>query len=211
MDAPYTGQINAFGFTYPPRSWTFCAGQLLQISDYQALYSLLGTYYGGDGRSTFGIPDLRGRSPVGYGQGPGQSLNWNFGSRYGSEFQQLTVNEMPSHTHNATFTPSGGGGPVNVEVNISTDDGETPTPTSGVYLANVIAGGGAADKPEKIYRSNAGSNTVPLGGISVSGGGSGGGTIQVQQTGAGNHFPIVQPGLGLNYSIALDGLYPPRN
>lgn len=211
MDQPFIGQINAFGFNFPPRTWATCSGQLLAIAENQALFSLISTYYGGDGRVNFGMPDLRGRMPVGQGQGPGLTFNWSMGSRYGLEFQQLTVNEMPSHTHNATFTPTGSSGPVTVELYASTDNGVSPTPSSGAYLANVIAGGGAADKPELIYRSNAGSGTVPLGGINVSGGGSSGGMVQVQQTGGGNHFPIIQPGLGINYSIALDGLYPQRN
>jgi microcystin-dependent protein len=210
MDQPFVGQINAFGFSFAPRSWALCSGQLLAISTNQALFSLLGTYFGGDGRTNFGLPDLRGRTSVGQGMGPGISINWGMGSQHGIEFQQLTVNEMPSHTHSATFTPSGGG-PVTVEVNASTDDGSTATPVAGAYLANVIAGGGAADKPEKIYRDDAGNGTVPLGGVVVDGGAASGGMVQVQHTGNGNNFPIIQPGLGLNYSIALDGLYPPRN
>lgn len=211
MDNPFIGQISAFGFNFPPRNWTLCGGQLLDISQYQAVYSLLSTYYGGDGRATFGVPDLRGRSGIGQGQGRGLSVTWHMGSEYGTEFQNLSVNEMPSHTHGATFTPVGGGGGVEVEVLASTDEGTTPTPVAGAYLADVKAGGGAADKPEKIYRTDAGNGTVPLGGVIASGGGISGGVVQVDHTGSGNQFPIIQPGVGLNYSLSLDGLYPQRN
>ena len=99
MSEPYIGQIMIVGFNFPPRGWTLCDGQTLSISQNQALFSLLGTTFGGDGRTTFGIPDLRGRSPVGVGGGPGLSpISW--GQKAGAEEQVLTVNQLPSHHHN---------------------------------------------------------------------------------------------------------------
>ena len=95
---PFLGQIQPFGFNFAPRGWTLCNGQLLAISSYTALFSLLGTTYGGDGRTTFGIPDLRGRSIVHPGNGPGLSpISW--GQRAGAETVTLTTNHMPAHTH----------------------------------------------------------------------------------------------------------------
>ncbi|MCB0602178.1 MAG: phage tail protein [Saprospiraceae bacterium] len=98
---PFLGQIQAFGFNFPPRGWAFCDGQVLAISTNTALFSLLGTTYGGDGRVTFQLPDLRGRSIVHAGTGPGLSqISW--GERGGLENVTLTTNNMPSHNHVGT-------------------------------------------------------------------------------------------------------------
>jgi microcystin-dependent protein len=98
MSEPYIGQIQIFGCNFSVRGWAQCQGQLLPISSNQALFSLLGTTYGGDGRSTFALPDLRGRSIVGVGSGPG--LNpIRLGTSGGSNSHSLTVAEMPEHNH----------------------------------------------------------------------------------------------------------------
>ena len=98
MSEQFLGQIQAFGFNFPPRGWSQCDGQLLPINQYQALFSLLGTTYGGDGRTTFGLPDLRGRSMIHQGTGPGLSPR-SMGQRSGSETNTLTICQMPSHNH----------------------------------------------------------------------------------------------------------------
>ena len=98
MSQGFLGQIVWFAGNFAPRDWTFCDGQLLAIANYQSLYSLLGTSYGGDGRTTFQLPDLRGRVPLSPGQGPGLT-NYNLGDRGGLEGVQLSSNEIPSHTH----------------------------------------------------------------------------------------------------------------
>jgi len=95
---PFVGQIQAFGFNFPPRGWAKCDGQLLAIAQYSALFSLLGTMYGGDGRTTFGLPDYRARSGVGIGTGPGLS-NIKQGAKGGAETETLTINNLPSHAH----------------------------------------------------------------------------------------------------------------
>jgi microcystin-dependent protein len=95
---PFIGQIQLFAFGWAPRGWALCAGQLLQISTNTALFSLLGTTYGGDGRVTFGLPDLRGRVPLGQGQGPGLG-NYDLGQVGGSETVTLSVAQMPTHNH----------------------------------------------------------------------------------------------------------------
>lgn len=96
--SPFIGGITMFAGNFAPRSFAFCDGQLLAISQNDALFSLLGTIYGGDGRTTFGLPDLRGRVPIHQGQGPGLT-NRRIGQRGGAEIHTLSVNEMPSHTH----------------------------------------------------------------------------------------------------------------
>ncbi|MDH5513522.1 MAG: tail fiber protein [Gammaproteobacteria bacterium] len=95
---PFIGEIMWVGFNFCPRGWTDAAGQLLSISQNSALFSLYGTLYGGDGRTTFGLPDLRGRAPVGQGAGPGLTSRRE-GQSMGTETETLTVQQMPAHTH----------------------------------------------------------------------------------------------------------------
>ncbi|MBD2714349.1 phage tail protein [Microvirga sp. STR05] len=102
MDA-FLGEIRLMGFLYAPKGWLFCQGQLLQISTNQALFSLLGTMYGGDGRTTFALPDLRGRVALGAGQGPGLAP-YVQGQRGGTETVTLATAEMPKHEHTFTGT-----------------------------------------------------------------------------------------------------------
>jgi microcystin-dependent protein len=98
MADPFIGEIRMFGFNFNPRGWAFCAGQLLPISQNTALFSLIGTYYGGNGQTTFGLPDLRGRVGISMGQGPGLP-NYNIGQAGGTETVTLTQNQMPQHSH----------------------------------------------------------------------------------------------------------------
>jgi microcystin-dependent protein len=104
---PFVGQLALVGFDFAPEGWLLCQGQTLQIAQYPALYSLLGTRYGGNGSSTFMLPDLRGRVPIGYGQGSGLT-NREFGSTGGAETQTLTLNQMPVHTHALSADPTVG-------------------------------------------------------------------------------------------------------
>lgn len=98
MAEPFLGEIKMIGFGFAPRGWTTCDGQIMPISQNTALFSLLGTTFGGDGRTTFGLPDLRGRNPVHVGTGPGlPRLSW--GQRGGSHTVPIAVSNMPSHGH----------------------------------------------------------------------------------------------------------------
>jgi microcystin-dependent protein len=103
---PFIGQITTFGFNFAPRGWAFCEGQLMPISQNTALFSLLGTIYGGDGRTTFALPDLRGRVIIGPGRGPGLS-DYRLGTRGGAETVTLTTAEMPSHNHGFALGDAG--------------------------------------------------------------------------------------------------------
>ena len=98
MSEPFVGEIRMFAGNFAPRGWAFCDGQLLAVSQNDALFSLLGTIYGGDGRTTFGLPDLRGRVPIHAGSGPGLSQR-RLGAKTGVEKVTLTVNQLASHTH----------------------------------------------------------------------------------------------------------------
>ena len=103
MSEPFLAEIRIFGFNFPPRDWAECDGQILPINQNQSLYSLLGTTYGGDGRTSFGLPDLRGRTPLHEGQGSGLT-NRQLGSKGGVDSAVLSAAQMPNHTHplNAT-------------------------------------------------------------------------------------------------------------
>lgn len=98
MSEPFLGQIQIFPYNFAPRGWAFCNGQIMPIAQNTALFSLLGTTYGGNGQTTFALPDLRGRFPNSSGQGPGLS-NYSLGEVGGSENETLTINNMPAHNH----------------------------------------------------------------------------------------------------------------
>jgi microcystin-dependent protein len=108
MSDPFVGEIRMFGFDFAPQGWAQCNGQLLPIDQNTALFSLLGTTYGGDGRITFGLPDMRSRVPVGQGQGPGLS-SYAEGQAGGAETVTLTAAQMPGHTHPVKASSSAAG------------------------------------------------------------------------------------------------------
>lgn len=107
MSDPFVAEIRLFPFSFAPNGWAFCNGQLLPLSQNTALFSLLGTTYGGDGSSEFALPNLRGRAPMQPGQGPGLSLH-DLGETGGSETTTLLVSEMPAHAHALMASPNPG-------------------------------------------------------------------------------------------------------
>src|SRR5215212_3360912 len=98
MGTPYLGEIKIMSFNFPPLGWALCNGQLLPINQNQALFALLGTTYGGNGQTTFALPDLRGRVPISSGQGPGLE-SYNLGQTGGTEHVAITPAQMPAHNH----------------------------------------------------------------------------------------------------------------
>lgn len=106
MSEPFLAEIMIVGFNFPPRGWAFCDGQILLINQNQALFSLVGTTYGGDGRTSFGLPELRGRTPT--HEGGGHSL----GNKYGQENVSLATAQMPAHTHTARASSANADAPV---------------------------------------------------------------------------------------------------
>lgn len=181
--------IQIFAGNFAPRGWAFCDGQLLAISTNSALFSLLGTTYGGDGRSTFGLPDLRGRAALGPRHGPGLS-NYVLGERGGQETHILTVPEMPSHTHIATVTE----GAASIPVNITEGDEDEKSPGAGVL----------ANSGNDLYASSANGHygaAAPVAGTGV----------QVLPNGGTQPHNNLQPFLAINYIIALQGYFPSRN
>ncbi len=128
MTAPFFGQICNFGGNFAPRGWAFCDGQLLAVAQNSALFSILGTVYGGDGRTTFGLPDMRGRLPMNFGNGPGLSSR-PIGNKGGTEEVTLGANQMPPHKHSqqgstdqALTTAPAGKVTADAEITIYSDD-----------------------------------------------------------------------------------------
>src|SRR6185503_14662217 len=116
MSEPFIGEIIMFAGNFAPRGWAFCEGQLLSIAQNSALFSILGTTYGGDGQTTFALPDLRGRAPMQWGQGPGLTPRF-LGESSGAENVTLISTQMPAHTH---------------ALNASGAQGDAPTPSGTV-------------------------------------------------------------------------------
>ena len=164
---PFLGEIRLVAFSFAPRGWAFCAGQLLPINQNQALFSLLGTSYGGDGRTTFALPDLRGRVPIGAGQGTAGST-YELGSSGGQETVKLKASQLPAHSH---------------QVRASSGGSTAKNPSDRVPAA----GGAYAATP------NAKMNAAMIG-----------------NSGGGQAHDNRQPYLGLNYIIALQGIFPSR-
>ncbi len=176
---------------FAPNGWALCAGQLMSISQNAALFSLLGTTYGGDGITTFGLPNLQGRVPIGAGQGPGLSP-YNLGDNGGVESVTLGINTIPQHSH--TATPN-----LSVSLPAVTTTGTTNQPGPSVAPA---APTDAARNPVNIF-SNA-TPTQNLGQPSISG------TISIGLAGSGLPHENRQPYLAVNYIIALQGIFPSR-
>lgn len=105
MSEPYLGEIRMFGGNFAPRGWSYCNGALLSISEYEALFTLLGTTYGGDGQTTFGLPDLRGRLPIHMGT-LGGGPTFTLGEQAGSETVTVTTAQMPAHSHSLLASPA---------------------------------------------------------------------------------------------------------
>ena len=205
----YMASVEMWAGSYAPRNWTYCYGQYIPIADNPALYSLLGITYGGDGRTNFAVPDMRGRVAVGEGQGPG--LTYRFpGALGGQEVEVLALAQMPSHTHNAVFTPAGGSTlSASVSIPVKTGLGSGTSDPVGKYF-------GPSGSTNLYYTDNtAGAVMAPVD-VDFTGDTSGG-VVTIGPTGgnpsaggATSPFSIMQPFTVLYFIICTDGLYPPR-
>jgi microcystin-dependent protein len=130
MSQPFIGEIRCFGFQFAPVNWAFCNGQLLPIAQYDALYAILGTTYGGDGNTTFGVPNLQGHVPMHWGTGPG-GFNTSIGQPQGTTTVTLTTAQTPAHTHTLTVQEIASGGVVE----------RIAQPNSNAWLSDSAPGG----------------------------------------------------------------------
>jgi len=205
---PFMGQIMQVGFTYAPRGWMTCQGQLLAIAQQSALFSLLGTTFGGNGQNTFGLPDARGRTFVGTGQGPGMQP-YNVGQIGGTENTTLLIPNMPAHNHTAVFTPAGGSLSGQVQAKSGIAQAQlSDTPSEGCFLANT-ADPEVSGTPLIYAPATSGGTPVNLGGVSVSG--TTGGSVTVGMNGGSQPFSVLSPYLALMTIIAVNGVFPSRN
>ncbi len=177
----FIGQIMMFGGNFAIRSWALCNGQLLPIAQNSALFSILGTTYGGDGRTTFGLPDMRGRSPMHWGSGPGLTPR-SIGQKLGGETVTLTTAQIPSHTHPATTT---------TQVAVSSATGSEAN-VNGQFLANHP--GAFNEDPTA---------SAMLGGPSS--------TTTVGNAGGSQSHNNMQPNQVVTFLICLFGVFPSRN
>lgn len=176
----FIGELRLMSFPRAPRGWAYCQGQLLQISSNAALYTLLGTAFGGDGRTTFGLPDLRGRTLVGQGRAP-SGTGYAMGQPMGVEQVTLTTNQLPTHKHTLSATLNNGG------------DADSATPM-GTYPGN------ATDPANNAYTT--GGTNVTMGAALAN--------PVLGPTGGSQPHANQQPYLTLNYAIALTGIFPSR-
>jgi microcystin-dependent protein len=182
--------IASFGFNYAPYGWALCNGQILNIAQNSALFALLGTMYGGDGRVNFGLPDLRGRAMIGMGQGPGLS---NYTQGIAGVGGAENCSTLVAHTHAATL--------ANASATVKAYSGAgTATAPSSRSNINVLSG-----STVNLYGSTAPDTVMNVGGGAVTG------AVTVNPTGVGTSFSIMQPYLPMNFSIATQGLFPSRN
>ena len=173
---PIIGQICLFAGNFAPKGWAICDGSLLSIAQNSALFAILGTQYGGNGQTTFALPDLRGRVAMGVGGGPGLSYR-NQGEQGGTENVTLTANQMPAHTH----------------AMVASGNASNSASPNGALLASAGRDGGAS-----IYSSDT-SNQTPMAAQSI------------QMAGGNLPHNNLQPYLVINYIIAVEGIFPPRN
>ncbi|MBI9053335.1 MAG: tail fiber protein [Bacteroidales bacterium] len=197
----YIGEIRGFAGNFAPRNWAYCEGQLLQISQFTALYAVIGTFFGGDGRSTMQLPNLGGRVPIGAGQSAGTSY-YPLGHTSGYESVVLTQNELPSHTHTATPNLTVNGAATgNVELPCYNEGGDATSP-GGNILANIGSG--------YMEAGEADANLAPAA-ASLSVQGTAQGTVTIGAAGANLPVYNVQPFTAINWIICLDGQFPSRN
>jgi microcystin-dependent protein len=226
----FIGTILPVGFNYAPPGWALCNGQVLSVSQYGALFAVIGAVYGGDGHATFGLPDLRGRVPAGQGQGPNAAAV-RMGQVGGSNNATMTLNgagsvtlttaNMPAHTHGATFSGTGAT-PLAATLNVNTAPGSALAPSNGSYLGAVKMSGPGSTA--SLYVAGQPTTTVALGAGSVTttgtAGGITGGTVAVGNSGSGQpvsmpvsvsgQTSLMQPFTGVNYIICVEGIFPSR-
>lgn len=180
---PFIGEIKILGFNFAPRGYLTCQGQLMSISQNTALFALIGTYYGGDGQSTFALPDFQGRAPVSQGQGTGLP-SYLIGEKAGSTSVSLLTANLPAHVHSGTG--------ISVSIPVSTGGSDTASP-EGAFLC---------DRGVEVYSS-----------IATSAKNYGAPTVSGNTGIIGSSLPlgIMNPYLTINYSIATEGIFPSRS
>jgi microcystin-dependent protein len=183
MTQPFIGEIRCFGFSFAPVNWAVCNGQSVSIANFSALYSVIGTTYGGDGQTSFNLPNLQGYAPMhwGTGTGPANGLNTTIGQVQGSSNVTLLAAHEPAHTHTITAMEIGSGG----------EPEKTANPTTNTWLASANPGGLYDYAPPSITAQFAPNAITSVGGSQP--------------------HENMSPYLALNFCISLVGIFPSRN
>lgn len=219
--AHFIGEIIMFGGTFAPRGWALCNGQQLSIQNNQTLFSILGTLYGGDGRTTFGLPDLRGRTPIHVGQGPGLS-NRLQGKKGGRETVHLTANQLPMHSHSLQLNNSNSSFEIETTIDLSylsadieasSTAGNSPDPEGRRFAKTGFGDNEYTDDTNHPVKMD--SNMLTFNGLPSHSIKSTLTTLtgDTNNTGSGAGIHIMNPYLPVNYIIATDPSfpYPSRN
>ncbi|GEK09260.1 phage tail protein [Pseudoalteromonas peptidolytica] len=216
--APLLGDIEMVGYNFIPRGYFACTGGIISISTNTALYSLLGATYGGDGRVSFGLPDFRGRGPVGEGTGPGLIPRMR-GGLYGYDHITLTPSHLPAHSHTATATATATsvaqGFVGNLTVNAKSGLGNTDNADGAYWATGELVNGRVTTPITKAYSTT---SDVQMAGGAVEINGEVGQVntavdvkVDVGSTGASSPVPNLQPSTVIKFVISEDGTYPSRS
>ncbi|MCC2615867.1 tail fiber protein [Aestuariibacter halophilus] len=208
---PMLGGICTFAGNFAPRGYAFAHGQLMPINQYPALFSIFGTTYGGDGRTTFGLPDLRGRTAIGWGQGPGLQP-YNLGQKGGQEAVTLSVAQLPTHGHTAITTVDAGIDPTQLNNGLqislhgiaSTGDTTSAQNASLAIINQRRAGYYSTTAPDVTLAAQAVN-------VDVSATSSASATTTVNPNGANLSHENRMPYTALNWTVALVGIFPSRS
>jgi len=195
------GEIRYFAGNFAPRSWSLCQGQEMSIAVYQALYTLLGTTYGGDGVTKFNLPDFRGRVGVGTGTAAGRTTV-PLGALGGTETVTLLQTNLPAHTHTVTTTPINPG----ITVSVNNAQASTHSPTTGLSIASAGYMASGSFVPNLGFNTLTPAVALNPGTVDLS-------TLAVVNTNAGGSLPHnnMQPFLAVNFIICIEGIFPSRN
>ncbi|MGE4503490.1 MAG: phage tail protein [Thiomicrospira sp.] len=180
MADPYLGEIRMFAGNFAPIDWAFCDGSVLSIQQNTALFSIISTTYGGDGRYNFALPNFLGRSPMGVGNGSGLTPR-TIGQYGGAEYVTLTESQLPSHSH---------------DFQVNTQMADETSPENGVMARGKAKNLGPKQQPLKLYATGLPTTEMALN--------------SVGETGGGYAHPNRQPCIGIYFIICLDGMYPIR-
>ncbi|VFQ46100.1 phage tail protein [Desulfoluna butyratoxydans] len=194
MSEPFIGEIRLFTGNYAPRYWALCNGAILSVSQHTSLFAVLGSYFGGNGRTTFALPDMKDRAVIGTGMGPGLS-DRRIGFTGGQFTAGIAQNQMPLHSHDVDVN-------AGILFHAGTENGVNHEPEEGNYIA--VSFGDETGTQVNWY-SETDDDLVQLGGVKTSG------STTVLNTGGGLAHINEQPGLGVNFIIALEGIFPTRS
>lgn len=200
------GEIRCYAGNFAPKYWALCAGQQIAVNTNQALFAILGTVYGGNGVSTFQLPDLRGRIPI--GTGTSQSLGQSFvlGQKGGEESHTLILNEIPIHSHQTAVTQGTGAPAVNITINGTSLTGDSSNPANALSAAD--DGGSTLSF---FAPATAATTAMAPNAISLSNLVSGTPTATIGSVGGNQAHSNIQPVAAVNYIICMQGIFPSRN